>query len=564
MTALIRTSTTSGIGLSVGTSTLAAVTLDRTVTSRPVITRAGFPIDDFVARVGDPVGIVAADGSRHSSAALLADALHELSRSATAGRPLPAAATIAYPAHWQPVAVDALSRALRRIPVWSAGVELVPDYAAALSAVQNESRLPANGVIAVCDFGAGATTFTLVDAANSLSSIGEPVRCAEFSGDLIDRALLTHVLTAAGIGPDATGTWSIRALTTLREECRHAKERLSAQTVTTVPGAPAGVRGSIRISRPELDELVGGPLTEVVGALRDSLQRNGIPLTDLAAIVAVGGTATVPAVSATLSAQLRAPIVTVARPALAAATGAALRAPKPAAGASAITRVHPAPPERESEPAAVAWSQAADVPEIVPQHSVWAKRRPARPQLEFGSAPAVPTRTPWHRRPVVLAALVLAVIAGAGTATALALRSDTAAAPAVSPVTPARDASQDPPSPRMVVAIPAAGAPEQQPAPAEPAVVPSVVEPPPAAEPPSMAEPAPIATPAPAPPPVEPAPSPAAPVTEVATETPAAPAAAPIPALPTIPQIPIPQITIPPIPGLPDLPTLFPPLPPSG
>jgi hypothetical protein len=83
------------VGLSVGTSTLVAVTSDRTVTSRPVITRAGLPIDDFVTRVGDPVGIVAADGSLHSAAALLADALHDLARTATRGRPLPHAATVA-------------------------------------------------------------------------------------------------------------------------------------------------------------------------------------------------------------------------------------------------------------------------------------------------------------------------------------------------------------------------------------------------------------------------------------------------------------------------------------
>jgi hypothetical protein len=79
------------VGLSIGTSTLAAVTPDRTVAGSPVVNRAGYPIDDFVTRVGDPVGIVAADGSLHSAAALLADALHEIARTATSGRPVPAA-----------------------------------------------------------------------------------------------------------------------------------------------------------------------------------------------------------------------------------------------------------------------------------------------------------------------------------------------------------------------------------------------------------------------------------------------------------------------------------------
>lgn len=449
--------TSPAVGLSVGTSTLAAVTPDRTVAGSPVINRAGYPIDDFVTRVGDPVGIVAADGSLHSAAALLADALHEIARTATSGRPLPAAVTVAYPAYWKPVAVEALGRALRRIPVWSEGAALVPDYAAALTAVQRESALPTRGVIAVCDFGASATTITLVDAGHGLSPVGEPVRCPEFGGDLIDRVLLTHVLGAAGIGPDATGTWSIRALTTLRGECRSAKERLSTQIATTVPGAPAGVRGSIRLTRQEVDELVRAPLADVIGALRDALQRNGIQLPDLAAIVAVGGTSAVPAVASTLSEQLRVPIITAARPSLAAAAGAALRGSHQAGdpAASALTRAHRKPGDSGPEPAPRAWSQAADLPELVPQQAVWAKRRPPRPQLDFGSPPVLPARVQWHRRPLVLAALVLAVIAGAGTATALALRSDTNAAPAVSGVVAPQGTPQAPPSPRTVVAVPA-------------------------------------------------------------------------------------------------------------
>ncbi len=543
MTAITSPPASPPVGLSVGTSALVAVTPDRALTIRPVIHRSGYPIDDFVARVGDPVGIVAADGSRHSAAQLLADALHELTRTACAGRPVPTGATVAYPGHWKPVAVDALSRALRRIPVWSDGPVLVPDYAAALTAIRNESGLPARGVIAVCDFGATATTVTLVDAGGVDSPIGEPLRVAEFCGDLIDRALLTHVLTAAGIGPDGTGTWSIRALTALRDQCRHAKERLSADTVTTVPGAPAGVRGGIRITRPELDEIVRGPMTELIGALRDSLQRNGIPVADLAAVVAVGGVAAVPAVPATLSEQLRVPIVTAARPGFTAATGAALRTSRqtPEPDAAAITRVHPEHRESAREPAALAWSQAADVPELLPQQAVWAKRRPPRPRLEFGPAPTVPTRTPWHRRPVVLAALVLAVIAGAGAATALALRSDAAAAPAVSAVAPAPDAGQRPPAPRTVVAVPATGVPE---GPVPAALAPAPEAPEPASEPATS--------------PSEPGP---APLTDTPAEPSAPPREAPIPALPPIPQLPIPQIQIPPIPGLPGLPTVFPPSP---
>ena len=413
------------VGLSVGATTLAAVTETRSITGRPVISRGGWRIDDFVHRVGDPVGADDADGSLHSGAALLADALYELARTAASGRPVPHAAAVAYPAQWRPAEVEALGRALRRIPAWSAGPVLVADYAAALTALRERPGLPMAGVVAVCDFGGSATTLTLVDAAGECRLIGEPMRYPEFSGDLIDRALLTHALTAAGAVPGGTGTSSIKALTRLRAECREAKERLSTQTVVTMPGAPAGVRGDIRITRAELDGIVRAPLTGVAGALHDALRRNGIAVTDLVAVASVGGMAAVPAVTTTLSEQLRVPVITARRPALAAATGAALHA----AGATVHTgatriirgRGQPGPPAP-----ALAWSQASEVPELLPQLP---ERRPdPRPRVDFRSEPAPSGvgRTPWHHKPLAVAAAVLAVVAGAGGATALALRADAA------------------------------------------------------------------------------------------------------------------------------------------
>lgn len=84
-----------GVGLSVGATNLAAVVVGRTALMRsPVLTRfahrppevgvpsqnpnlneRGLILTDFVDRVGDPVGIVAADGSTHRADAVLADAL---------------------------------------------------------------------------------------------------------------------------------------------------------------------------------------------------------------------------------------------------------------------------------------------------------------------------------------------------------------------------------------------------------------------------------------------------------------------------------------------------------
>ncbi|MBD9319037.1 Mucin 2 precursor, partial [Mycobacterium tuberculosis] len=128
------------LGLSIGVTNLAAVAADHSITRKPVLTlyrqrppevgvpsenprldEPGLVITDFVDRVGDSVGIVAADGSVYRSEALVADALLALAYTATGGRALPGSVTVTYPAHWGPAAVAALDSALRRASEWSHG-----------------------------------------------------------------------------------------------------------------------------------------------------------------------------------------------------------------------------------------------------------------------------------------------------------------------------------------------------------------------------------------------------------------------------------------------------------
>src|ERR1700752_2169670 len=116
----------SGLRLSIGATNLAALTADRAVTRRTVLTlyrqrppevgvpsenprldEPGLVITNFVDRVGNSAGILAADGSAHRSEVLVADALRALAYAATGGRPLPDDVAVTYPAHWSSSAVDA-------------------------------------------------------------------------------------------------------------------------------------------------------------------------------------------------------------------------------------------------------------------------------------------------------------------------------------------------------------------------------------------------------------------------------------------------------------------------
>ncbi len=299
----------------------AGVPAENTALDRPGVVLAG-----FVERVGDPVPLVAEDGSSHRAEAVLADALDAMAATVGGGRPV----AIAVPAHWGPAVTGALRGALRDKPNLAPGgvpAALIPDSVAALTALRAAPGLPA-GVVALVDLGGSGTSITLADARAALAPIGETVRYADFSGDQIDQAVLNHLITgvADASNADPAGTAAVGSLVRLRDESRQAKERLSAQTATAVPVDLPGFRSDVRLTRTELDNLIAGPLAGLLAALRETLQRNNIPAANLAAVATVGGGAGIPLVTQRLSEQFRVPVITTPQSQLNVAAGAALLA----------------------------------------------------------------------------------------------------------------------------------------------------------------------------------------------------------------------------------------------
>jgi Hsp70 protein len=497
-----------GLGLSVGAANLSAVVVDRAAVTRtavltlypdrppevglpsenPNLAQRGLIINDFVDRTGDPVGIIAQDGSSHRAEVLLADALRATLYAVTRGRPPADPVGVSHPAHWRPSAVAALRGALAAVPEFGApaAASLVSDAVAGLTALQRDPGLPARGIVAVCDFGGTGTSITLADAARGFVPMGPTVRHVDLSGDLIDQALLTHVIadfSAAG-SLDVSSTSAIGSLTRLRAQCRAAKERLSTAAVTSLTVELAGQRGEVRITRNELDDVVRQPLLGFVDELRSALQRSGIRSSDLVAVASVGGGARIPIVTTTLSEHLRIPVVTGAQPELAAAIGAGLRAVRGTVeeGATSVAvlpqaavAVEPAP---TPAPAALAWSEDQDVPDVAP--SVDYDDGP-RPELSFVEADDPDrdqaTPSPWYRRPFAFLAAGIAVVLAAiaavvvllmngrdeptpstlvpmTTTTSTATATNTATATATPPQTTAAPPSQAPSAPSQAPEAP--------------------------------------------------------------------------------------------------------------
>ena len=568
------------LGLSIGATNLAAVTADLAVTRKPVLTlyrqrppevglpsenprldEQGLVIADFVDRVGNPIGIMAGDGSVHRSEALVADALRALAYAATGGRALPENIAVTYPAHWPSKSVDALGAAVSQVSEWSNRAHpltLIPDAAAALFAMRANPGLPGRGTVAVCDFGGSGTTITLMDAAGDYQAVAPTLRHRDFSGDMIDQALLTAVMAnMASTGPfDPFGTSAIGSLSRLRAACRSAKEQLSSSTVTTFTDDLTGVRGDIRLTKDELDEAIRESLNNFVALLDETLQRNGIR--DLVAVVSVGGGANIPLVTTTLSGHLRVPVVTTPRPQLTAAVGGALKvmpgsadngataviaaasvtAPAPA---MATARAWPSKRKRTVTTSTTSTAQAVRAPGMMPALA-WARTggdpstRPASNFEQPESPPPEPEKPVirWYRRPTVAIAGTMVASVLVGTLLAIALGSDEKATTAgtsttaTSPRPPATSVvSQPPPATQQASPPPSTGT--NPPATADP---PTTIAPPAVPEGPAPQAPAPSAPPAPA------------------RWVP------PVPRVPAIPRIPrIPGINEP-IPGLSGIPTL--------
>ena len=315
------------LGLSVGTTNLVAARGgNQPVTRRSVLTLAqsGAPISGFVERVGDRVPLVIADGTSYLAEQLLVEALDVMVQ--VGGGPSSDMA-IAVPAHWGPSTTWAFRSALGNSSFLSQTnepVRVISDAVAALTALQANPGINVNGVVALLDFGGSGTSITLADAASSFAPIGETLRYLDFSGDLIDQALLTHVLDNLAGDVDPAGTAAVESLTRLREECRSAKERLSADTATQLLVELRGYRADIRLTRDEIEDLIRPPLDGVISALDELAERNGIAPKGLAALAVVGGGASIPLVTQRLSEHTQLPLITTPQPALNAAVGAAL------------------------------------------------------------------------------------------------------------------------------------------------------------------------------------------------------------------------------------------------
>src|SRR5690349_15858245 len=263
----------------------------------------------------------------------------------------------------------------------------------------------------------------------------------------------------------------VGSLTRLRDECRRAKERLSAETATAVLADLPGYRTDIRITRTELEDMLAAPLAEFLATLDETLDRYGVPAASLSAVATVGGGARIPLITQRLSAHLRAPVVSTGRPELTAAEGAALIAHRSRQVESATVLTPTAAAAAPSTVALVAhaeplaWSEDQASDEVLPYSDV----TDSRPEVQFRRE-QWPDEAPVRRSPLVLFGLSAVAASLAAAVFGISLLSDTTTTPVEAAGT-TTTTSQAPAAPATLPATPAPQAPQvttvvvQQPAP---------------------------------------------------------------------------------------------------
>jgi actin-like ATPase involved in cell morphogenesis len=263
--------------------------------------------------------------------------------------------------------------------------------------------LPDDATVAVYDLGASTldTAVVRTTGPGTIETLCAPLAPLPWGGRDLDDAVVDLVRSCLSSEVDGDTTAAIGSPAEFRRTCVAAKEQLSRDTDTRLEVRAPGGPLSLRLVREDLDELIAESVHTSVGAVRDAVAAAGLEVADLAAVVLAGGSAAVPLVAETLSAELGRPVVVDEEPALTAALGAA----ELALDRVLAEEVRHAPatdgPGGGGGPAAV----------TVP-------RRPSRPRA--GSRPPVPTGSRGRRSHRVGQRLLVVVAASLALSVGLA------------------------------------------------------------------------------------------------------------------------------------------------
>ncbi|MFZ2528134.1 MAG: Hsp70 family protein [Rhodococcus sp. (in: high G+C Gram-positive bacteria)] len=193
-------------------------------------------------------------------------------------------------------------------------VRLIPETAAVAAYLRTTGLMNTDGAIAIADIGASGMSVSILDDADGTILYAD--RTGAVGGDAISSRLVEHVRrSTSGVRTRMPVDSEL-----LAARCLGAMETLGVDDTAHIEIGEAGPGVSVTVTRTEFELLVA----DLVGVAAEFTARVcAAAPTSPRVLVLVGGTSSVPALAAAVSAAFGGPAVTVADPATVAAYGAA-------------------------------------------------------------------------------------------------------------------------------------------------------------------------------------------------------------------------------------------------
>ncbi len=281
---------------------------------------------EFKRRLGDPVPLLLG-GTPYGAEALTGHLLRAVVQRVTERQgSAPDLIVLSHPANYGEYKKDLLAEAVRQADIGSVSY-LTEPQAAAVHYARLERMAPGE-IVAVYDLGGGTfDAAVLSKTEQGFDLLGTPEGMDRLGGIDFDHAVFGHVETVLGgkIGElDPTDAAAMSALARLREECRDAKEALSADTDATIPVLLPNVQTEVRLTRPEFEAVIRPRIVETIATLERAVRSAGISMDDVSRILLVGGSSRIPLVAPMIREATGRPVSADTHPKFAIAMGAAL------------------------------------------------------------------------------------------------------------------------------------------------------------------------------------------------------------------------------------------------
>jgi len=280
---------------------------------------------EFKRRIGDTTPLLIG-GSPYSAEALTGRLLRWVADevSAREGGP-PRSIVVCHPANWGPYKVELLDQAIQLAGI-QGGRRITEPEAAAIH-YSRQSRVEVGSLIAVYDLGGGTfDAAVLSKTSGGFDLLGTPKGIERLGGIDFDAAVYGHVSNALGgrlQALDAADPAAVAAVARLRTDCVAAKETLSSDTDVAIPVMLPDLATEVRLTRQEFEAMIRPSLLDSVGALRLAVESAGVAVSDISAVLLVGGSSRIPLVAQLVGAELGRPVNVDTHPKLSIALGAA-------------------------------------------------------------------------------------------------------------------------------------------------------------------------------------------------------------------------------------------------